>query len=206
MKALGVDCGFDFGWGALEHGHLAESGTRRVEGTSTLLGKAVRSVDRIMRELIQAHRPTVVAFASPFIGRRVTPVQLRPVMIFPAIVEAVCDELQIQCVEWSESKARLSFLGEGNVPHLSKKIKKAVMQACRDRDWPVMDDHAGDALCIAAYTLDRLCPDQAHQTQPLFQAKQVTQVKPVKPPARRRQTAAPAPKSATKARRRRATP
>lgn len=197
MRALGVDCGFDFGWGMLEHGHLAESGTRRVEGTSTLLGKAGRSVDRIMRELIQVHRPTVVAFASPFIARRgkVTPVQLRPIMSFPTIVEMICEELHIQCVEWDEHKARLSFLGEGNLPNTSEKIKKAVMQDCRDRGWPVMDDHAGDALCIAAYTLNRLCPDQAHQTQPLFQAA---------PPARRRQTAAAAPKSATKARRRRA--
>lgn len=173
MLVIGVDLGFNLGFGVLETGKPALSGTRRVEGSSIFLGIAGRSVDRIVRELIQIHRPTVLAFASPFIGRRgfVTPVQLRPIMSFPTIVEMVCAELQLRCVEWDESRARLAFLGKGNLPAGTKAIKKAVMQACRDRGWPVMDDHSGDALCIAAYTLARLCPDKAHESQPLFQAK-----------------------------------
>lgn len=170
---MGVDCGFSFGFGVLGDGKPVHSGTRRVEGSSVLMGKAVRSVDRIMRELIQVHRPAVIGFASPFIARqgKVTPTQLRPIMAFPSIVEAICDELHIRCVEWDEHRARLAFLGKGNLPATSEKIKRAVMQDCRDRGWPVTDDHAGDALCIAAYTLDRLCPDKAHETQPLFAVK-----------------------------------
>ena len=67
-----------------------------------------------------------------------------------------------------ESDARSHLVGKNMMMAKSEAIKKAVMQACRDRGWPCRDDHAGDALCIAAAALERLQPKKAHQTTPLF--------------------------------------
>lgn len=170
MRVMGIDAGFNLGYGVLGDNKPVRAGSLRIEGTSILMGVAGRSCDRTVRELIQDHRPNVIVFASPFMARLVTPTQLRPIMSWPTIIEMICVELRIGCFEFDESRARARFLGKGNLPSKSKAIKAAVMQAVRDRGWPCPDNHAGDALCIAAYALDVLEPAGAHRTTPLFQA------------------------------------
>jgi len=173
VRSLGIDFGFSLGYGFLAAGANPASGSRRIEGDSIHMGCAGRCVDRVVRELILEFRPDIIAFATPFIGRvgKVTPTQLRPIMSFPTIGEMVCHELRIRCVEWDEPAARRAFVGDGNLPGKSEMIKAAIQQECRDRNWPCRDSHAGDALCIADYTLAQLDPDYAHTTTALFQAK-----------------------------------
>jgi hypothetical protein len=170
MRILAVDCGFQYGYAVLERGYEPRSGSVRIEGsTGASWGKACRSFARKTYELIAEFRPTVVAHASPFCGTRTPPAAMQAIMTFPSLVDSVCDELGIRCVEWPEARARQAFLGKNNMPAGRKKLKAAIIQACRDRGWPCVDDHAGDALCIAAYTDARLNKATAHETTPLFE-------------------------------------
>lgn len=180
-----IDCGFHTGFAALGGGKVIASGSRDIRGNSQSLGVAGRHFDSVVRELILAHGPIdVIAFATPFVGhihlpplvingkkvwRPAVPIQpnsIRPLMGFTMVIEMIAAELHIsRCVEWQESRAH--FLTK--VQRKSKDIKAAVMQACLDRGWPCKDNHAGDALCIGAYTLERLGePLRAHETTPLF--------------------------------------
>jgi hypothetical protein len=143
------------------------------------MGKTMRHADDVIRSLIIEVRPDVIAFASPFValirGRAVQPDSIRPLFGILAKIEEIADELRIRCTEWDEPSARRKFLA--HVPRKSKDIKAAVMQACRDRGWPVCDDHAGDSLCIAAYALEKLEPSTAHLTTPLFQREHQAPIK-----------------------------
>lgn len=143
------------------------------------MGVAGRHFDEILRGLILQERPGVIAFASPFVGMinktgpkgvigrmAVQPDSIRPLMSFLTIIEMVCDELRIRCVEVDEPQARRAFMTA--VPRKTKDIKLAVQRACFLRGWPCATDHAGDALCVAAFVLECVVPDSAHETTPLF--------------------------------------
>lgn len=187
MRVLAIDAGFTIGFGALGGGRLATSGSRRVRGTARQMGVAGRHCDEIVRQLILQERPGVVAFAAPFVGqiydpkrKRFIPIQpdsIRPLMSFLTVIEMVCDELKIRCIELDEPAARRAFMTA--VPRKSKQIKLAVQKACRQRGWPFPDEHAADALCIASHALELVEPESAHLTTPLFSSPQ-------KKPRRRR--------------------
>lgn len=170
MRALGIDNGFHTGYGVLGSDVRSASGTLKLKGSSVYMGVACRHLYGITKDLIEEYRPDVVAFAIPFIGRLVTPVQLRPIMGLPCIVEMVCSKAGVRCVEWSEGEARKAFLGKGQLPGKSDAIKAAVQQECRNRGWPFPDGHAADALCIADYTLVNLDETWAHRGTALFQS------------------------------------
>lgn len=169
MRLLAFDPGFNFGFAAFG-GVKISSGSRAVRGGARQMGIAGRHCDRIVRELIAEHRPEVIAFATPFVGSRgghpVQPDSIRPLMGFLTVIEMAADELGIRCTEWDEPAARRAFLTK--VPRKSKDIKDAVMRACRARNWPCTNDHAGDALCLGAWALEHLVPTMAHETTPLF--------------------------------------
>lgn len=175
MRVLAIDAGMTMGFAALGGGKPAISGSRSLRGGPRQMGIAGRHCDEILRTLILQERPKVICFAAPFVGQirdfkgRPVPVQpdsIRPLMSFVTIVEMVCDELKIRCVEIDEPEARRAFLT--NVPRKSKDIKMAVQRACFLRGWPCKDDHAGDALCVASWALELLDPDASHETTPLF--------------------------------------
>ena len=172
MRVLGLDSGLHLGYAALGGDKPVLAGSRLLRGGPRDMGRTMRHCDSVLRELILEVRPDVIAFASPFValirGRAVQPNAIRPLFGILAKIEEVADELQIRCTEWDESAARRRFLD--GMPRKSKDIKRAVMQGCRDRGWPCCDDHAGDALCVAALALERLEPATAHETTPLFQA------------------------------------
>jgi hypothetical protein len=181
---LAIDAGFTLGYGAIGGGKPVTSGSIQLRGTARQMGVAGRDCDDIVRSLILAERPDVIAFASPFVGQTfskpiivngqkiwgkgapIPPDNIRPLMSFLTIIEMVCDELRIRCVEISESEARRAFMTA--VPRKSKDIKLAVMRACRLRGWPFNSNHAADALCVASRALEILEPKTAHQTTPLF--------------------------------------
>lgn len=185
MRILAIDAGFRTGYGALGNGIEPRSGSRPIRGGARQMGIAGRDFDGVVRQLILKERPAVVAFASPFVGQTWTkptfingqkvwgkaspipPDSIRPLMSFLTIVEMICDELRIRCVEVDEPECRRAFLT--SVPRKSADIKIAVMRGCRLRGWPAMDDHAADALCVASRVLEILSPRSAHETTPLFQ-------------------------------------
>lgn len=170
MRVLAFDAGFTMGYGALGNGKPPSSGSRRLRGTARTLGIAGRHCDEVVRQVILAERPEVIAFASPFVGSRkgapVQPDSIRPLMSFLTIIEMVCDELRIRCVELDEPECRRAFMTA--VPRKSAQIKLAVMRSCRQRGWPFPDEHAADALCVAARALEIVDPTAAHETTPLF--------------------------------------
>lgn len=184
MRVLAIDAGFNCGYGALGGGKVPTSGSRRIRGDARHLGTAGRHFDETVRQLILQERPQVIAFATPFVGQihakptfvngekiwgKSVPIQpdsIRPLMGFLTVLEMICDELKIRCIELSESEARRAFMTA--VPRKSKDIKIAVMRACRQRGWPAMDNHAADALCVAARALELVDPSSSHELTPLF--------------------------------------
>jgi Holliday junction resolvasome RuvABC endonuclease subunit len=132
------------------------------------MGEAFRSLAIIVRRLLEEHRPDVVAVSMPFIGRFITPVQLIPVMAFPCRIQELADEAGIRFMRIHEPDARRAFLGAGQTPRKSKDIKRAIMEACRLRDWPATDNHAADALCVADFVLNQIDPSRSHERTPLF--------------------------------------
>lgn len=168
-KVLAIDAGWQCGYAALGGGKVT-SGSRSISGTPRTMGKAGRHFDEVFRQLLLAERPQVVAFAVPFVGSRggrpVPPDSIRPLMSFLTIIEMVCDELRIRCVELDEGRCRKAFLTA--VPKKSAAIKKAIMRGCRQRGWPFKDSHSADALCVASYALECVDRDTAHKTTPLF--------------------------------------
>jgi hypothetical protein len=182
MRVLAIDAGFTLGWGAVGGGREPSSGSTSLRGSSRQLGIAGRHCDEVVRQLILKERPAALAFASPFVGQvwmpgktpnqkgrfqPISPDNIRPLMSFLTIVEMVCDELKIRCVELDEPECRRAFMTA--VPRKSKEIKLAVQRACRQRGWPFRDEHAADALCVASRALELLAPQSAHETTPLFQ-------------------------------------
>jgi len=176
-RVLAFDAGMNFGFGALGGDKPISSGSRRLRGDARHLGIAGRHCDEVVRQLILAERPDVIAFASPFVGSRggrpVQPDSIRPLMGFLMLVECICEELRIRCIELDEPECRRAFLTK--VPRKSKDIKAAIISACRQRGWPSVDDHSCDALCVASRALEIVEPGASHETTPLF-----TTVKPTR--------------------------
>lgn len=175
MRVLAIDAGMTMGFAALGDGRDPVSGSRSLRGGPRQMGIAGRHCDEILRQLILAEKPGAIAFAAPFVGMKtsnkgvrfaIQPDSIRPLMSFLTIIEMVCDELKIRCVEVDEPEARRAFMTA--VPRKSADIKKAVMRACFLRGWPCSTDHAGDALCVASWAHELLNPEISHETTPLF--------------------------------------
>lgn len=168
MRIMALDLGFTCGYGVLGRNNYVRSGSHAVKGSSIEMGEAFRSLRAIILKLAQEHKPTKIVAAYPFIGRKITPTQLRPIMGFDCKAQEVADELGVPFEHVYESDARGAFLGEGMVPRTSKFVKLAVHAECVSRRWPACDGHASDALCIAALVLDRDNAAGAAERTPLF--------------------------------------
>lgn len=167
MRVLAIDAGFTLGYGFLASGKKhALSGSWTIKGGSEQMGEAFRSVRKVFLGLIEKDRPDVIVTAMPFIGRLVSPVQLRPIFGFDCLIQDLADEYGIRFERIREVEARKAFIG--GVPRKSKDIKAAVIGECRSRGWPACDSHAADALCVASYMLDKLEPARSHERTPLF--------------------------------------
>lgn len=174
-RVLSFDLGKTLGFGLLEPGQPARSGSYEIVKKWSPFGDALVILENRLNGLIILHQPTHLAVARPFVRRGVggamidTPQNLVPMFGAFAIMHRLAAMCGLPVRQIEESDARSIMLGE-DMPQASAPLKAAIMQACRDRGWPVKDDHAGDALCIASAILERLQPSKAHQTTPLFQA------------------------------------
>lgn len=182
-----IDVGMTCGFGVLGEGFSKPvSGTFKLRGGSREMGITGRHFDQTLRELNCKYRPTVMCFASPFVGQifgkptfingqkvwgKAAPVRpdvLRPMMGMMTIIEMICQELRLRCIEVEEPDARRAFMG--GVPRKSKDIKAAVQRACDLRHWDYDSPHAADALCVGSFVLEQLNPGAAHRMTPLFGA------------------------------------
>jgi len=168
-RVLALDPGFRLGHGFLGGPRLrARSGSHAIKGSSEQMGEAFRFLRPLVLRLIKQYRPEVIVVALPFIGRMVTPVQLRPIFGFDCMIQIIADEAGVPFRRIHESDARKAFMG--GVPRKSKFIKEAVMAECRSRGWPACDNHAADALCVASFMMEKMEPKKSHEMTPLFAA------------------------------------
>lgn len=176
MRVLGIDLGKQMGFGLLG-GAAVLSGSREVVKKWAPFGPSWLILEGRLQELIDQHKPDILGVARPFVRRGRggamvdTPQNLVPMFGQFAIFHRTAAVNRLRVEEFEESDARSIMLGR-DMPFGSERLKAAIIQACRDRGWPCCDDHAGDALCIAAAVLERLNPRQAHQTTPLFTTAQ----------------------------------
>lgn len=176
-RALAFDNGAHLGFGLLDNiSGEVKSGSRKLFPSWQPFGPALLTFENTLISLIEQHRPTVLGVARPFVRRGKggamidTPQNLVPMFGAYAVLHRLAAARSLRLEVIDENVARGVLLGAGMVPRASAAAKVAVCQACRDRGWPCCDDHAGDALCIAAAVIERLHPRQAHQTAPLFVA------------------------------------
>lgn len=177
MRILAIDAGYRTGYGVVGGGQPVKSGSYPIKEAREDIGMGVagRRFDHLVRRLILEFKPDVIAFANPFVGsimikgrpQPVSSATMQPIMSWATIIEMICDELRIPCHRYHEPSARNKFLGKG-ASHKTEHVKKSVVQACKQRGWPCKDDHAGDALCIAAHALSVLEPQSSHTLTPLF--------------------------------------
>lgn len=190
---MALDMGITVGWAVLGDGVGAVAGNRNLKGTARQMGMVGRKFDALLRDLILRYRPTVICFATPFVGQiyikpritngkkiagRYQPISsdtVRPLLGLTTVAEMICDELHIRAAEVEEPDARRAFLT--GVPRKRKDIKAAVMRACELRGWPVTCDHEADAFCVASHVLEQLHPGRSHELTPLFMAVPARQAK-----------------------------
>lgn len=150
---LAFDLGSQLGYAFLADGS-PHAGSRQLKGSAVEIGRMGRHCEEVVREIILAWPPSLITFAAPFVGTRdrgrpVSPDTLGPLFATKTVIEMAADALGIACRQIDEGSARQAFLGK--IPRGSAKIKAAVKEECRRRGWLFPDDHAADALCVAAY-------------------------------------------------------
>ena len=163
------------------------SGSLEVTDNWTPLGSKMRRLGGKLRTLITDMRPDLIGVARPFVrpfafkaGKRVvkdTTQNLVPMYGAFTVLHMLADDMGIPIEVLEEGEARRVFLGKF-LPGKSDAIKRAIIQACRDRGWPCTDDHAGDALCVSAALVERHSPSAKHETTPLFIAMPAKKRKP----------------------------
>lgn len=182
MRVLGIDLGKRTGFGLLG-GDEVLSGSLEVTENWAPLGAKMRRLGGILRKTITLHKPDIIAVATPFVRRgkkgamRDTPQNLVPMFGQYTVLHMLADDMGIPIEALEEGEARRVLLGKF-LPGKSDPIKRAIIQACRDRCWPCTDDHAGDALCMAAAVVERHSRHDKHETTPLFIAMPAKKRKP----------------------------
>lgn len=173
-RVLAIDLGKRAGY-AVMGGPRVLSGSHEIVKRWAPLGASLLTLEDRLYTLILAHKPDVVACATPFVRRGRggamidTPVNLVPMFCCFGVLHMLCDAMGIRLETIEESRARKVMLGDF-LPRKSAAVKEAIMRACRSQGWPVTNDHAGDALCIAAAITERLDPAKSYEMTPLFQA------------------------------------
>jgi Holliday junction resolvasome RuvABC endonuclease subunit len=107
--------------------------------------------------MVKAHRIHKVCFETPFGGRNLAVFAVVNKMI--GVIELVCDDHEIGCVEVTSAEWRKSFIGCTRAPTAIPKaqrrawLKGQAIGACRDRGWQVENDDEADAAGILNHVL-----------------------------------------------------
>lgn len=108
---------------------------------------------------IKVYHITKVCFETPFlpsIGGRATWAVMNKLI---GVIELVCDDHEIKCVETTPDNWRRHFIGICRAPKDIQKtrrrawLKERAMQACAARRWVVKTDDEAEAAGILSYVL-----------------------------------------------------
>lgn len=174
-KTLAFDLGRQLGFAVLG-GREVLSGSHEIVKRWSPLGASLLKLEDRLYSLIKLHKPNAVAVARPFVrqgsgGRMIdTPQNLVPMYCGFGCLNMLCAAMGIHLEVVDENEARRQFVGEGNLPAKSEAIKAAIMWECRNRGWVCRDNHAGDAICVAAAAIEKMDPDKSYEMTPLFMA------------------------------------
>jgi hypothetical protein len=108
-------------------------------------------------QTIKDHRIHKVCFETPFGGRNLAVFALVNKMI--GVIELVCDDHEIPCVETSSLEWRKTFIGVTRAPKAIPKsqrrawLKGQAMGACRDRGWHVENDDQAEAAGLLDHVI-----------------------------------------------------
>lgn len=166
---LAFDLGFRCGYAYVKPDTIPQSGSYPIAGSAEDLGAFGQSLDGVARQLILKFRPRMLAYTTPWFGRKSNLDDIRPLIGGGMVIEMIATELHLECCEVNETEARHAFMGY--VPVGRAKIKKAVEKEIRFRGWPCKDFDAGDATVVACHVLSIHEPENAHSIMPLFQGK-----------------------------------
>jgi Holliday junction resolvasome RuvABC endonuclease subunit len=120
-------------------------------------GVLMGSVRDWLDGMLKAHRIHKLCFESPFVGFNVKGYGVVCKMI--GVIELVCDDHEISCVEVSPSEWRKTFIGctraPASIPKAQRRawLKGQAIGACRDRGWDVENDDEADAAGILNHVL-----------------------------------------------------
>jgi Holliday junction resolvasome RuvABC endonuclease subunit len=122
-------------------------------------GVLMGSVRDWLDKTIKLYRIKKVCFETPFAGVNAQVFAVVNKMI--GVVELVCDDHEIPCVEVTAQEWRKEFFGVTRAPKAIPKsqrrawLKGQAIHACRDRGWDVENDDQADAAGILNYVLGR---------------------------------------------------
>lgn len=98
-----------------------------------------------------------LCFETPFSG--LNPKNFGVVCKLVGVIELVCDDHEIPCVEVSPPEWRKAFIGRAQAPkdiprhHRRQWLKKRAMEACALRKWNVKNDDEAEASGILNFVL-----------------------------------------------------
>lgn len=155
------------GWAIGRHDMLAPlTGVYALPAVGARHGVLMGLVRDWLDTPIKTYHVTKVAFETPFSGFDAQNYALVNKML--GVVELVCDDHEIKCVEAMPVQWRKHFIGCGQAPRTIPKpkrrawLKEQAMRACAARRWDVKTDDEADACGILSYVL-ALAAEQAKQ-------------------------------------------
>lgn len=107
--------------------------------------------------IIKHHRIFKVIFEAPFVGKR--PAAHAVVCKMIGVIELVCMDHDIPCVEVTSGEWRKQFFGAVRAPKAIPKsqrrawLKGQAIGACNDRGWQIGNDDEADAAGILNFVL-----------------------------------------------------
>ncbi len=163
---LSWDLGLSVGYAIIKAGVPPVAGSFRIPFRAYQLGEIAVHFEQMASEIMVRSKPDVIVRATRFVGHKVNPTQIGPLFGLSMKLDEMALRRRLRCFEVYEAEARDAFLSK--VPRGTKAIKRAVMDACAERGWPVKDDHSCDAIVVGIHTLSMLSPNTAHESTPLF--------------------------------------
>lgn len=187
MRVLFLDCGWTLGYASFASGEPPQSGEVSIEGSYEDLGWAAIHFEQTLVDLIVRFKPDVLGYAELFVGmvpvfgkpgpggkrsvrwQPVSPASIGPLFGFVFKLNELARKRRLDCVKIDENRARVAYLGEGNVPAKRKLIKPAIIAGGRQRGWSPCGEHAADALCGGSHVMSIMDGEEnAHEQTPLF--------------------------------------
>lgn len=107
-----------------------------------------------------------IVYEQPYVNARTN--QRTAVRLFgmAGLLEFLCERRAIECRKINIGDARRHFIGAKAAAGKREAVKKATIDQCEARGWPVVDDNEADALALMDYALPRIVDPAAIKWRP----------------------------------------